>query len=159
MDQYSWTMLNIRANESTLVYDAKTGELVMVVLANVIRNLAILQWMSEVIGTGCKALRSIRLSDPGRMRLVGYSPGSRSARCVRWMSTLASGEDGREFKQSTTGRTSEALRKFNTDISNMFACVWNVLKKSMPDEVIKDYEETKRIYKLPMMDVDGKQTK
>ncbi|RPA71663.1 hypothetical protein BJ508DRAFT_335824 [Ascobolus immersus RN42] len=41
----------------------------------------------------------------------------------------------------------------------MFACVWNVLKKSMPSEVIKDYEEIQRIYKLPVMDADGKQTK
>lgn len=151
--------LNIKANESAIVYDGKTGELVMVVLADVIRNSTILQWMSEVIGTGCKALRSIRLSDPGRMALVGYSAGSRSATCVGWTATLASGEDGREFKPSATGRSSEALRKFNIDISNVFACVWNVLKKSMPPEVIKDYEETQRIYKLPTMDADGKQAK
>ncbi|RPA71664.1 hypothetical protein BJ508DRAFT_335825 [Ascobolus immersus RN42] len=90
--------LNIKADESALVYDAKTGKLVMVVLANVIKNVAILQWMSEVIGTGCKALRSIRLSDPGRMGFVGYSAGSRSATCVGWTSAPASGEEGREFK-------------------------------------------------------------
>ncbi|RPA80099.1 hypothetical protein BJ508DRAFT_327764 [Ascobolus immersus RN42] len=147
--------LDLKPSQSAKVYDADTKELIMFVLADVIAAPHILSWMTEVIERGCAALRSVRLSDPGKLVVCGYSSGSRNEACLGWSSTLATGDMAKVFRKKATGE----LDRFNCDISNVFSLTWNIFKKIAPEEVLQDYSNTVKLYDLPPMDGNGRQKK
>ncbi|RPA72319.1 hypothetical protein BJ508DRAFT_217171, partial [Ascobolus immersus RN42] len=139
--------LDIGPNDNAIIYDLSTGELVMVILSNFVRDPAVLEWMSEVIERGCMGMRSNRLEDPGQLPNVGYTAGSRGKALLGWTSTLASGPMARSFRE---------LERFETDISNVFALFWNICKRSLPSEILDDYTNVITEAGLPRMDANGR---
>ena len=138
--------LTIGANESVLVCDAETGELVMAILRNFVGQPAVLNWLDGIITEEVKYRKNIRvrsspyrpymhltfmkLEDPGKLVQVGFSTGARSKPSFHWVRNIPS--------KTVKAETAD---KLDQDSAAAFSLVWTLLKKKLPPVIISDTEE------------------
>ncbi|TFK57839.1 hypothetical protein BDN72DRAFT_190731, partial [Pluteus cervinus] len=136
----------IQADESVLIYDAATGELVGVVIRDFCAVAEIIQWIDTILRENLRVRRNIRKGDPGKIVIVGYSAGPRNAVIMEFANNidLAMGED------------EEA--NLTTKMCYAMALFWNLCKAHLPAEVIDDVVDFLTKNQLPRMDFAGTQT-
>ncbi|KAH0826468.1 hypothetical protein J3R83DRAFT_5469 [Lanmaoa asiatica] len=75
----------VSPDQNILIRDAQTQEVVLVVLRNFCNDLSVLEWANSKVAEIAGYKKSVRLEDPGKLALVGYSAGSRSAPKFDWV--------------------------------------------------------------------------
>jgi hypothetical protein len=82
-----WTKI-IRADENAIVRDAASGKIILIVIRNFCGNQEVLDWASDIVQDTLDIKKSVRLDDPGKIILNGYTSGSRSAPRLMWAKNL-----------------------------------------------------------------------
>ncbi|KAA8893607.1 hypothetical protein FN846DRAFT_750787, partial [Sphaerosporella brunnea] len=77
-----------KEDEYVIVRDSKTGDIVLMVIRNFCADSAILEWASNIVGTGVQIRKSVRLDDPGIFSLIGYTPASSNCPSIMWAQNL-----------------------------------------------------------------------
>jgi hypothetical protein len=138
----------VHRNKNAIFYDQDTGELILLVMRNFCKSDVALQWADEVAKTGLEVKKSIRLDDPGKLAMIGYTTGSRNSPKAMWAKNL--------LRQPTRlFQTPDCLNEFDFNCSSVFALLWNMMQKQLPDVVLEDIKELIADWNLNM-DGDGK---
>lgn len=144
----------MKLDEAKLKYDVKPNEsvmfmngsrIVLLTLRNFCGDPRVVQWVDEVIKECVGVKRSVRVShsslkdrpfldlricqleDPGKLCIIGYSAGSRSAPKFDWVKNLLSRNLTEEYKT-----------RIDYEASSAFAVFWNMLRNRVPGSIIKD---------------------
>ncbi|KAJ3560557.1 hypothetical protein NP233_g10760 [Leucocoprinus birnbaumii] len=134
--------LIIPHDESCIVLDPKTNEIVLIVIRNFIATSSVLEWMSEVISVACDTRKCIRMEDTGSIVQIGFSAGARSQPNFHWVRNLL-----KKFPKDN-------IEKYNKDQCAVFAFFWNLLIHQLPSEVISDFRNFMNKNLLPVMNPD-----
>ncbi|KAG9308013.1 hypothetical protein JVU11DRAFT_2183 [Chiua virens] len=100
----------VPSGSSAIIRDAKTGELVLMVVRDFCQDLGVLNWADGVVREVIGHKRSVRLEDPGKLALIGYSAGALSAPKFDWVRNLLSSK-----------MPTEAIEELDTKSSAVFA--------------------------------------
>ncbi|KAH7920021.1 hypothetical protein BV22DRAFT_986498, partial [Leucogyrophana mollusca] len=117
---HSKLQLVIKASENHIVRDAKTNEIVAVVIRDFCGHPGVLEWVDEVL----------QLEDAGKLAQIGYSAGSRSKPKFSWVKNLLSQALSPEFVEGLDCSSSSA-----------FALFWNMCRSILPPEIISDFND------------------
>jgi hypothetical protein len=129
----SWVKI-IRADESAIVRDAASGKIILIVIRNFCGNQEVLDWVNDIVQATLDIKKSVRLDDPGKIVLNGYSSGSRSAPQAMWAKNLL---------QSPTRlfETQEQLQRFDFQVSSTYALMWNMCRRKLPPVMLEDIDK------------------
>ncbi|KAM6491704.1 hypothetical protein JOM56_012866 [Amanita muscaria] len=117
-----------------LLYPCKTlidrdGNLVGLVIRDFCKEILVLNWINGLIKRAVGLKKSCQPNDPGKLVIIGYSPGSRSRPSFGWVRNI-------------TRKISEGdLHDFNAQCSSAFAFFWNLARSWLPPEIIKDFDD------------------
>ncbi|KIL54343.1 hypothetical protein M378DRAFT_92754 [Amanita muscaria Koide BX008] len=162
--QLDWRKIRtIPCNESARLIDGD-GSLVGLVIRDFCKEISVLNWINGLIERAVGLKKSCRIyitmvvnfsqpNDPGKLVIVGYSPGSRSRPSFGWVRNI-------------TRKISEGdLHDFDAQCSSAFAFFWNLARSWLPPEIIKDFDDFIGANNLPPMNrtiqtegLDGKYT-
>ncbi|KAF8837794.1 hypothetical protein BDN67DRAFT_908634 [Paxillus ammoniavirescens] len=120
----------ITADQSCMVRDARTKKIIAIVLRNFCPDLAVLAWVNAKVHEILAQKKSIRLEDPGKIALVGYSAGALNAPVFDWAKNLKS----KALPTST-------IKQLDFETSSICALFWNMCKTHLPDEVLDDFDD------------------
>ncbi|PUU80828.1 hypothetical protein B9Z19DRAFT_947899, partial [Tuber borchii] len=139
--------LDIAGDESAIIQDQATGEIVAMVYRNFMPGQyhSILEWINATILSSIGRKKSARLEDPGKIVQNGYSAGSRSHPQFDWAKNLLS-------KTYST----EEQQEIGYLESSIFALFWNMARKLIHGDISKDIEEFLETG-IARMDNKGKQ--
>ncbi|RPA70715.1 hypothetical protein BJ508DRAFT_336882 [Ascobolus immersus RN42] len=140
--------LDVGLGENLVMRDRASGELIGFVYSDLVKNPQVLEWMDNVIAAGCETLKSVRKEDPGKLGMVGYAAGARNARCLNWKKSWDSGDIAGPYRCNKKG----IWDHFDRNISSVFALGSNLLVRTGPKEVVRDYKKAINKYSLPRMD-------
>jgi hypothetical protein len=129
----SWAKI-VRADESIIVFDSKTEQIVLVVLRNFCGSQKVLDWLSTTIDDAVSIKKSIRLDDPGKIVLNGYTPGNRGAVSLMWAKNLLR-TPTRLFESP------EGLVNFDFQVSSTYALLWNMMRSKLPPAILADMDK------------------
>ncbi|KAI5817839.1 hypothetical protein BZA77DRAFT_308612 [Pyronema omphalodes] len=121
----------VRADESTIVFDEKSGEIILVVIRRFCGDSEVLKWINSIAAHAVGIKKSIRLDDPGKIVLNGYTPGARSAPCVMWAKNLLRSST-KEFESP------KELCDFDFRVSSTYALFWNMMRSQLPPAILSD---------------------
>lgn len=141
--------LVVEPDQSIIVYDSDSGEIVAVVLRNTCGDPGVLEWVSGVIEENVGLRRNVRVSpqdcsdqqmlvgiltdellqkaDPGHVCQIGYTSGARNKPKLDWARNLL-----RKISQ-------EDLSDLNYRSSSTFALFWNMIHSRLPDQVLHSF--------------------
>ena len=105
------------------------GELILLVLRHFCNDRDVIDWVDEVCQVGLNLKKSVRLDDPGKIAMVGYTPGSRSSPSIMWSKNLLR-------KPTALFDSPTNLREFDFNCSSVFALMWNMMQRQLPTEVL-----------------------
>ncbi|KAL8729857.1 MAG: hypothetical protein Q9181_004853 [Wetmoreana brouardii] len=76
--------LVIKEDESCIVIDAETNELVVVAIRNLVEDAKFLEWLDDCVQAACKERSNARREDPGYGAVVGYTSGHWKKPTIGW---------------------------------------------------------------------------
>jgi hypothetical protein len=124
----------VRSDEDIIVRDAKTNEIVLLVMRNFCGDPEVLEWADSVVQTGVATKKSVRLDDPGKLALVGWTSGARSQPCLTWAKNLLPAA-AKELSYP------EKLRQYDFNCSSVYALFWNMIRRRLPEEILADLKK------------------
>ncbi|KAA8892791.1 hypothetical protein FN846DRAFT_1009128 [Sphaerosporella brunnea] len=132
-DGDSWQK-TIKAGESVIIRDAQTGQIVLVVIRNFCNHQGVLDWAIKIVQAAVNIKKSVRLDDPGKLVMNGYTSGSRNAPSVVWAKNLL---------QSPTRlfESPQELESFDFQVSSTYALMWNMARSKLPPEILADIDK------------------
>ncbi|TFK59493.1 hypothetical protein BDN72DRAFT_734678, partial [Pluteus cervinus] len=133
---------DVGPRESRLFY--YKGKVVGGVFRRVTRNKEAVKWGDHVVRKEADFKKSVRLDDPGKFELVGYTAGAFSASKFDW----ARNNIG-------PARPADSIRTSDEDCSAAFAFLWNMCRQRLPSEVIKDFDDFLHSNNMRRMDGHG----
>ncbi|KAH9943786.1 hypothetical protein B0H21DRAFT_865180 [Amylocystis lapponica] len=137
----------VAEDENVIFYDAKTGDVVLMVVRNFCADADILQWVDEVIQSMVPLKKDIWKEDPGEMVQIGYTAGARSQPSFDWARNLKSKKHSPEF-----------ICSLDYKCSSVFALFWNMLLGCLPDQIIDDLTNYLDATGICRMDASGSRT-
>jgi hypothetical protein len=138
-----WTY-TVKEDENIVVKDQETGAIVLMVVRKWCGTQDIIDWVSRIAAGALEKKKSVRLEDPGKLVLMGYTSGSRSSPSLGWARNLLPAATA-EFTKP------EVLEKFNFQTSSTYALLWQMALHRLPSAILADY----RTMAGHTMDSDG----
>ncbi|RPB20376.1 hypothetical protein L211DRAFT_852400 [Terfezia boudieri ATCC MYA-4762] len=89
---------------------------------------SLLKWATEILDRSIEVAKSVRLDDPGKICLQGWSPGQLSNPRFDWV------------KNKTKVLKNDELMVQHKNICAVFAVAWNLALRKYPKEIINDFE-------------------
>ncbi|KAL8738830.1 MAG: hypothetical protein Q9181_000434 [Wetmoreana brouardii] len=124
------------------------GKLSLFILRNAVQNLGVLEHLGRVALDNSLQRRTCRRDDSGQIGNVGYTCGDRSKysetdfMSVGWSKSLL----------PACSLSDEQLKELSLRDSCTWTLLWNIVKPTIPQEVVKDYQDVMAQYQLPRMD-------
>jgi hypothetical protein len=131
--QQSWQRV-IGPEESVIVRDSNSGDIILVVIREFYADPGVLAWLDTVVRRVVMAKTSVRLDDPGTLALVGYTSRAQNCSEVMWAKNLLP-------RKATNLQNPTQLQAFDFDCSSSFALFWNMLQSILPTEVLAGTEK------------------
>lgn len=149
----------VKVDQSAIIYDAKTEEIIGVIIRNACGDPGVLQWVTGIIRQNVGWRRNVRVrvpysqtvpgidhlwlqkADPGHICQIGYTTGARSKPKLDWARNLV-----RKISQ-------EDLFDLNYQSSSAFALFWNMVQSRLPPEVTRSFDTFLEETGIPRMDV------
>jgi hypothetical protein len=124
----------VRVDQSFIFYDSKKpNKPVLVVLRDFVEDKEIRKAIGMMSITATIERRSDRRDDPGVMAALGKTAGSRKAKEMGMAKNLHS-----KKRRADTGQcTQDDYRN-----GGLLAALWNIMRKSLPEVIIADYDDT-----------------
>jgi hypothetical protein len=132
-DGDSWQK-TIKAGESVIIRDAQTRQIVLIVIRNFCGHQGVLDWANNIVETATNIKKSVRLDDPGKLVMNGYTSGSRNAPRAMWAKNLLRSPT-RLFE------TPQELESFDFQVSSTYALMWNMACSKLPPEILADIDK------------------
>ncbi|KAF8446951.1 hypothetical protein BGX38DRAFT_1143056 [Terfezia claveryi] len=101
--------VDIAATESVIIRDADSNDLMGVVIRNFSNDRGLVTWATEILDRSTEIAKSIRLDDPRKICLQGWSPGQLSNPRFDWV------------KNMTKVLENDELMVYHNNISGVFA--------------------------------------
>ncbi|TFY63638.1 hypothetical protein EVJ58_g3143 [Rhodofomes roseus] len=119
----------VKEDESVVFRDKETGDIIMMVIRDFCKDPRALKFVDCNAAESVDLRKSVRLEDPGKLVLLGYTAGSRSHPLFDWARNLRSKKHTPEF-----------LKDLDFRLSSAFALFWNLLQVRIPKEVLAPFE-------------------
>jgi hypothetical protein len=124
----------VKSDEDIIVRDAESNEIVLLVMRNFCGDPEVLEWADGVVQTGVATKKSVRLDDPGKLALVGWTSGARSQPALTWAKNLLPAA-AKELSFP------EKLRQYDFNCSSVYALFWNMIRRRLPEEILVDLKK------------------
>ncbi|KAL4065051.1 hypothetical protein J3A83DRAFT_4190494 [Scleroderma citrinum] len=121
----------IGVDEQAIIKDSKTDEIIAIILRNFCKEQSVLTWVDKKVHEIVAKKKSVRLEDPGKIVLAGYTAGSLSVPQFDWARNLL-------LSQSMS---SAEVDQLNFETSSIFVLLWNLCRAHLPLEVIGDVDK------------------
>ncbi|KAA8895329.1 hypothetical protein FN846DRAFT_758948, partial [Sphaerosporella brunnea] len=121
----------VKSDEDIIVRDAESNEIVLLVMRNFCGDPEVLEWADGVVQTAVATKKSVRLDDPGKLALVGWTSGARSQPALMWAKNLLPAA-AKELSLP------EKLRQYDFNCSSVYALFWNMIRRRLPEEILAD---------------------
>ncbi|KAH9915751.1 uncharacterized protein B0H18DRAFT_1040298 [Fomitopsis serialis] len=135
----------VHEEESVVFRDRKTGKVVMIIIRDFCKDKKVLAYANGETEQSADMRRSVRLEDPGKLVLLGYTAGSRSHPLYDWARNLRSSK-----------HTAEFIREHDFRVSSVFALFWNLIQSHLPEEVLAPFELYLSENSMGRMDANSK---
>ncbi|KAJ3980303.1 hypothetical protein F5890DRAFT_1419882 [Lentinula detonsa] len=119
---------NVAPDESVIVFDKDSGELIFAQLRNFCQVPAIVEWVDSVLKKNLSVQRNVRMEDAGSIVISGFTAGSRARPSFDWARNFLNPSRHPQSEQ-------EAMRY---EAASVFAMFWNMVQKVCPSAVIDD---------------------
>ncbi|KAI1385378.1 uncharacterized protein F4822DRAFT_432228 [Hypoxylon trugodes] len=137
----------VKQDESIIVRDADTKELVFVAIRDLIPDDEVKHTMTTLCKEITRFRQNDKRNDAGQLVHFGYTCGSRDHPCVRLAAPLAAIDTMDKVKKEVD---------INMRTQGMAGIIWNLMKCKLPAEIIDDYNNTIKKYDYPRMDMQRK---
>jgi hypothetical protein len=136
----------IGANESVVIIDEDTKEIVAIVIRNFAKGSfpIIKKWATKLIRDTVRRRRTSQRNGKGILVLFGTSTGPRNNKIVGWVRNLAN----RWMK-------SPDRKDHDTELSSLFGLFYSLVRAQISPEIVEDFERTIRDANLPRIDFHG----
>jgi hypothetical protein len=123
----------VREGEDIIIRDRSTDKIVLMVIRNWCSDGDVLEWVSKIVNTAVGKKKSVRLDDPGKIVMMGYTSGACSSPTLGWAKNLLS-------KKTVDFTTPEELEKFDFQTSSTYALLWQMALHRLPIDILSDYQ-------------------
>ncbi|KAI9716557.1 MAG: hypothetical protein M1812_005288 [Candelaria pacifica] len=130
----------VELGESARLVDVESGELIAEIQRGFVPDAGVLKSIGNVAEKNIGLRRNVRRDDPGSIVQAGYTAGSKGLRSFVWARSL------------TTKLAEEEVRDLNYTASSAYALFWNMLRNSVPESLIEDFNSVIRKTGMPRMD-------
>ncbi|KAA8892671.1 hypothetical protein FN846DRAFT_788964, partial [Sphaerosporella brunnea] len=124
----------VKSDEDIIVRDADTNQIVLLVMRNFCGDPEVLEWTDGVVQIGVATKKSVRLNDPGKLALVGWTSGARSEPALMWAKNLLPAA-AKELSLP------EMLQQYDFNYSSVYALFWNMIRRRLPEEILADLKK------------------
>ncbi|XXG96116.1 hypothetical protein Hte_009940 [Hypoxylon texense] len=139
----SWERV-IKPDESVIIRDRDTGNIVLVVIRELCPDTQILGTMATTCERLIQSRKPDRWDDPGKLVHFGYTTGSNTHPQIQ-LSAPMKGLDTSEKRRQD--------RRLLRQAQGMSGLLWNMLHSRLPGEIIGDFNDTILKDRLPRMDM------
>ncbi|KAI9699288.1 MAG: hypothetical protein M1836_002898 [Candelina mexicana] len=130
----------VELDESVRLLDVDSGELIAEIRRAFVPDTGVLTSINSMAERNLGLRRNVRRDDPGSIVQTGYTAGSKDLRSFVWARSLI------------TRLTEEEIRELNYTTSSAYALFWNMVRNSVPETLIEDFNGVIRQSGMPRMD-------